>query len=50
MSLYKFTHIPLLKNNTQLKQKSDKHKKEKEKKQSPRFIKKIKIMSKKNHV
>ena len=41
MSLYKFTHIPLLKNDAQLKQKSDKQKKM----QSPKFIKKNK-----NHI
>ena len=37
MNLYKFTHILLLKNNAQLKQKSDKQAKKK-KKQSPKFI------------
>ena len=42
MSLYKFTHIPLLKNDVQLKQKSDKQAKKKN--QSPKFI------IKKNHV
>ena len=31
MSLYKFTHIPLLKNNSQLKQKSDKQSKKQKK-------------------
>ena len=36
MDLYKFTHILLLKNNAQLKQKSDKQ--AKKKKQSPKFI------------
>ena len=40
MSLYKFTHILLLKNDGQLKQKSDK----KKKKQSPNLLKN------KNHV
>ena len=44
VSLYKFTHILLLKNDSQLKQKSDKQPK---KKQSPKLLKKIKIMSKK---
>ena len=43
MSLYKFIHIPLLKNYGQLKQKSDKQ----PKKKITQFIKKIKIMSKK---
>ena len=43
MSLYKFIHIPLLKNDGQLKQKSDKQ----PKKKITQFIKKIKIMSKK---
>ena len=38
MCLFKFTHIPLLKNDAPLKQKSDK----KKKKQSPKFIKKNK--------
>ena len=33
MSLYKFTHTPLLKNDGQLKQKSDKPKKKKKKKE-----------------
>ena len=48
MSLYKFTHVPLLKNDAQLKQKkvTNNH----TKKKSPKFIKKIKIMSKKNHI
>ena len=42
MSLYKFTYIPLLKNDAKLKQK----KWPKKKKQSPKLIKnKIKIMS-----
>ena len=36
LSFYKFTHISLLKNDAQLKQKSDQEKK----KQSPKFIKK----------
>ena len=42
MSLYKFTHIPLLKNDDQLKQKSDKltTPKKKEKKAITQFIKK----------
>ena len=35
MSLYKFTYTPLLKNNGQLKQKSD----QKKKKQSPNLLK-----------
>ena len=48
MSLYKFTHISLLKNDTQLKQKSDKQPKKK-KIQSPKFIKK-KLCPKKNHI
>ena len=38
VSLYKFTNIPLLKNDAQLKQKSGKQ--PKKKKQSPKFIKK----------
>ena len=42
MSLYKFTHTPLLKNDDQLKQKSDKQ--PKKKKQSPNLLKN------KNHV
>ena len=42
MSLYKFIHIPLLKNDVHLKQKHDKQQKKKEIKQSPKFIKKIK--------
>ena len=42
MSLYKFTHIPLLKNDGQLKQKSDKQ--PKKEKQSPNLLKN------KNHV
>ena len=42
MSLCKFTQIPLLKNDAQLKQKSDKQakKKKKKKKQLPKFIRK----------
>ena len=49
VSLYKFTHVPLLKNDVQLKPKSDRQPKKKN--QSPKFIKK-KIMSKKkkNHI
>ena len=43
VSLYKFTHIPLLKNDSQLKQKSDK------KKQLPNLLKN-KNQVKKNHV
>ena len=43
MSLYKFTYISLLKNDDQLKQKSDKQRKKK-KKQSPNLLKN------KNHV
>ena len=43
VSLYKFTHVPLLKNDVQLKPKSDRQPKKK-KNQSPKFIKK------KNHV
>ena len=42
VSLYKFTHTPLLKNDGKLKQKSDKQPK---KKKITQFIKKIKIMS-----
>ena len=42
MSLYKFTHISLLKNDGQLKQKSDKQ--PKKKKQSPNLLKS------KNHI
>ena len=51
MSLYKFTHIPLLKNNAQLKQNGDQQPK-KEKKNHPNLLKKIKIMSriKKSHL
>ena len=49
VSLYKFTHIPLLKNGTQLKQK--KKVTNNQKKKSPKFIKKIKIMFKnKSHL
>ena len=44
MSLNKFTHIPLLKNDVQLKQKKVTNNQQK-KEQSPKFIKKIKIMS-----
>ena len=40
MSLYKFTYIFLLKNDVQLKQKSDKQPKKKKKKQSPKYFKK----------
>ena len=41
MSLYKFTYIFLLKNDVQLKQKSDKQpKKKKKKKQKPKYFKK----------
>ena len=47
MSLYKFTHIPLLKNDAQLKQKSDKQPK---KKKSHKFIFKKIILKKKNHL
>ena len=45
VSLYKFTHVPFLKNDAKLKQKSEKqpHKKKKKKIQSPKFIKKIKL-------
>ena len=39
MNLYKFTYIFLLKNDVQLKQKSDKQPKKK-KKQSPKYFKK----------
>ena len=48
MSFYKFTHIPLLKNDAQLKQKSDKQKKC----NHPNLLKKIKITSreKKSHL
>ena len=51
MSLYKFTQIPLLKNNAQLKQNGDQQPK-KEKKNHPNLLKKIKIMSriKKSHL
>ena len=60
MSLYKFTHMSLLKN-AQLKKKSDKEptKKMKRKRKSPKFIKKEKscpgkkrkkVKKKKNHV
>ena len=45
MSLYKFTHIPLLKNDAQLKQKSDKQPK---KKKSHKFIFKKIILKKKS--
>ena len=44
VSLYKFTHIPLLKNDGQLKQKSDKQPKKKKKKQTPNLLKN------KNHI
>ena len=45
MSLNKFTHIPLLKNDVQLKQKiTNSHKK---KSNHPNLLKKIKIMSQK---
>ena len=45
MSLNKFIHIPLLKNNVQLKQKKKKKWQiTKEKEQSPKFIKKIKFV------
>ena len=40
VSLYKFTYIPLLKNDAQLKQKNDKQPKKKKKIQSRKFIKK----------
>ena len=54
VSLYKFTHVPFLKNDAKLKKKIEKQpqkKKKKKKIQSPKFIKKNKIMSrKKNHV
>ena len=39
MSLYKFTHMPLLKNDGQLIQKSDKQPQKKKKKQSPNLLK-----------
>ena len=39
MNLYKFTHIPLLKNNAQLKQNGDQQPK-KEKKNHPNLLKK----------
>ena len=42
VSLYKFTHVPLLKNDAKLKQKSEKQP-QKKKIQSPKFIKKIKL-------
>ena len=50
VSLYKFIHTPLLKNDGQLKQKSDKQPQKKEKKEAiTQFIKKKKkIMSQKN--
>ena len=44
MNLYKFTHIPFLKNDGNLKQKSNKQQKKKKKKQSPNLLKN------KNHV
>ena len=51
MNLYKFTHIPLLKNDGHLKQKSDKQQKKKKKKQSPNLLKnKNYVQKKKNHV
>ena len=44
VSLYKFTHVPLLKNDAKLKQKSEKQPQKKKKKiQSPKFIKKLKL-------
>ena len=42
VSLYKFTHVPFLKNDAKLKQKSEKQP-QKKKIQSPKFIKKIKL-------
>ena len=50
MSLYKFTHTPLLKNDGQLIQKSDKQPKKKKKKQSPNLLKNKNHVPKKNHV
>ena len=46
VSLYKFTHIPLLKNDGQLRQKSD----PKKKKQLPNLLKNKNQVKKKNHV
>ena len=43
MSLYKFTHIPLFKNDAQLKQKSDKQAKKKK-------INHLNLLKNKNHV
>ena len=45
VSLYKFTHIPLLKNDGQLRQKSDQ-----KKKQLPNLLKNKNQVKKKNHV
>ena len=51
VSLYKFTHIPLLKNDDQLKKKSDKQPpQKKKKKQSPNLLKNKNHVPKKNHV
>ena len=47
INLYKFTYIPLLKNDAQLKQKSDKQPKNKTKYNHPNLLYKKKIMSKK---
>ena len=41
VSLYKFTHTPLLKNDGQLKQKSDKQPKKKKEEAITQFIKKM---------
>ena len=48
MSLYKFSHTPLLKNNGQLIQKVTNN--QKKKKAITPFIKKLKLCPKKNHV
>ena len=47
MSLYKFTHIPLLKNNAQLKQKSNKLAKKKS--NYPNLLENKNHVKKKNH-
>ena len=49
VNLYKFTHTPLLKNDDQLKQKSDKQPKKK-KKHSPNLLTNKNNVQKKNHV
>ena len=52
VSLYKFTYIPLLKNDAQLKQKNDKQPKKKKKKYNHANLLKNKnhVLKKKNHI